>query len=148
VDEIKNYTGYSRVGVQWAERGTCNAGVYNNGISKIGQVCLSDAECTDETGGGQDGTCQERDVVAEGFYPFSFANEVGDSGGQVSQEIVPNWDFEDSRCTADGPRASVSKPCITPDQCQTISCNADAQANGTADGSAGRLHPESPGAAR
>lgn len=121
-DEIKNYSGFSKIGVEWVEKDTCTGGLEGDGTSKIGIGCSLDSDCTDETGGGDNGTCAEEDQVVQGHYPWSFAREVGDSGGYVDEELIPNGNFEYSVCTGWGPRASIGKPCTEAIHCATASC--------------------------
>jgi len=89
VSQIKNLSGYSKVGLDWGKR------CANNGLS-----CSTNSDC----GSGERAQCVEAKIT--GYYPYSAMEEVG-----VSINI-PNYNFEDGTArpwqpTGDGKRYNV-----------------------------------------
>lgn len=72
VSQIKNLSGYSKVGLDWGKR------CINNGLS-----CSTNSDC----GSGERAQCVEAKIT--GYYPYSVMEEVGVSVG------IPNYNFED-----------------------------------------------------
>lgn len=72
VEQIKNLTGYSRVGLDWGKR------CLNNGLP-----CQTNSDCGDV----KNAKCVEAKV--EGFYPYSMMKEIGISMG------LENYNFSD-----------------------------------------------------
>lgn len=125
--DIQNYTGYVKVGLTWGDLTMCSGGYYEgercdsdadcedvgtcetttttngmgipmitkkcNGGSNNGSVCLMDAACT----GDDDGTCNDVFTI-EGYYPYGWMYEAGETGVDSGEELIEFGDFENLYC--------------------------------------------------
>ncbi|MBI2415222.1 MAG: VWA domain-containing protein [Candidatus Kerfeldbacteria bacterium] len=119
--DMTNLTGYAKAGVTWPGTRSCQAGPY------AGQLCDADSDCTDTcTGGlcvGSGISCSTNDdcnpetytcadpFAVNGYYPYGWMYEIGESGASSGQDLIEHNDFETLYCA--GSDADTTQPCIT-----------------------------------
>ncbi|MFA6027688.1 MAG: vWA domain-containing protein [Patescibacteria group bacterium] len=76
------------------------------GGSLQGQSCSSDADCD----GGEDGTCSVP-LTVQGYYPYGWMYETGESGAEAEQDLIEFGNFENLYCA--GEKVSDLIPCTS-----------------------------------
>lgn len=132
LQEIRNRTGYSKVGVTWGDILTCNGG------PKAGFSCTADEDCVnssitcEDTDGDGDTECSNNTLTScsdvaecygendygtcsipfstEGYYPYGWMTEVGQYGAQTGEDLIELRDFESLYCS--GGRGDYVTPCV------------------------------------
>ncbi len=99
---IRNLTGFSKVGLTWNDVLYCDAG------PNAGVRCNTDADCQTDT--DTSGTCSVP-FSTEGYYPYGWMTEVGESGAQSGEDLIELNSFEDLYCAGTKGDATIS--CIT-----------------------------------
>ena len=97
---IRNLTGYSKVGLTWNDVLFCSGGPYD------GSRCSSDSQCQTDT--DTTGTCSVP-FTTQGYYPYGWMTEVGDSGASSGEDLIELNDFENLFCA--GTLADSTLPC-------------------------------------
>lgn len=128
LQDIRNRTGYVKVGVTWQNTRTCEGG------PNADKSCTANADCTDTNGTttADDDTAYNcgSAISTDGFYPYGWMYEVGESGVSNGNELIEHTSFEQLYC--DGVLADHTQSCIknanTPEdpsssQCYTTNIN-------------------------
>lgn len=99
---IQNLTGYVKVGLTWNDVLYCDSGP-NEGIR-----CSEDSDCQTDT--DTTATCSVP-FSTEGYYPYGWMTEVGESGSQSGEDLIELNSFENLYCAGALGDATVS--CVT-----------------------------------
>ncbi len=133
LDDIKNYTGYSKIGMVWPSIKSCDGGYEDGqscdsdtdcedrgacedngrlfacvGGSLSGSICTVDEDCHNDS---QDGTCSGQFEV-QGYYPYAAMVEYGD----LDDEVITDGGFEDLYCDG-GSKVDTDSKCIVNSHC-------------------------------
>ncbi|MBU0671283.1 hypothetical protein KKF29_03940 [Patescibacteria group bacterium] len=93
------------------------------GGSHAGESCNSNADCS----GSYHGVCTTG-LIIEGYYPYGWMPETGQSGGDTNQDLIEDGDFEGLHC--EGNDADKNLSCLNDNQCILAKWNASEDADG------------------